>query len=81
MPRLVPIKRSEFISRLKSFGFEGPFTGGKHEFMIRDTVRLTIPNPHKEEIGVDLLSRILRQADIRREEWLSGKPVEPPDPK
>lgn len=73
MPRLVPIKRSDFIARLRRFGFEGPYSGGKHEFMVRDTFRLTIPNPHQEEISVDLLSRILRQAGIQREQWLTGK--------
>jgi hypothetical protein len=31
---------------------------------------LTIPNPHKNTIGVDLLTRILKQARISREEWL-----------
>jgi hypothetical protein len=31
---------------------------------------LTIPNPHKGIIGVDLLTRILKQARISREEWL-----------
>jgi hypothetical protein len=31
---------------------------------------LTIPNPHKGTIGVDLLTRILKQARISREEWL-----------
>jgi hypothetical protein len=28
------------------------------------------PNPHKQNIGVDLLTRILRQAGITREEWI-----------
>ena len=30
---------------------------------------LTIPNPHRQEIDVDLLRRILRGADISRQEW------------
>ena len=34
----------------------------------------TNPNPHHEEISVDLLSRILRQAGIERTQWLNGKP-------
>jgi len=37
--------------------------------MLKGDLRLTIPNPHKQEIGVDLLTRILRQAGITREEW------------
>jgi len=74
MPRLVPIKRSDLIARLRRFGFEGPFPAGRHEFMIRNNFRLTIPNPHHEEVSVDLLSRILRQAGIERTQWLNGKP-------
>ena len=38
--------------------------------MINRDLRLTIPNPHKKEIGVDLLARILRQAGISKDEWL-----------
>ncbi len=38
--------------------------------MIRGDLVLTLPNPDRKEIGVDLLQRILRQAGISREEWL-----------
>jgi hypothetical protein len=38
--------------------------------MIKGNLRLTIPNPHREKIGIDLLMRILRQAGIRKEEWV-----------
>jgi hypothetical protein len=37
--------------------------------MIKDDVTLTIPNPHKGNIGRELLARILRQAGIHRKEW------------
>ncbi len=69
MPSFGPIKRADLIRALRQAGFEGPFTGGKHQFMVRGELRLTIPNPHSGEIGRDLLARILRQADISREEW------------
>jgi predicted RNA binding protein YcfA (HicA-like mRNA interferase family) len=69
--RLTPISRRDFIQRLYELGFEGPFTGGRHEFMVRGSVRLILPNPHRQEISLDLLSRILRQAGIGRDEWLS----------
>jgi hypothetical protein len=39
--------------------------------MVKDNLRLTIPNPHKQKIGIDLLTRLLRQADIKREEWIA----------
>lgn len=71
MSRLTPISRRELVQRLRELGFEGPFTGGRHEFMVRGSVRLILPNPHRQEISTDLLSRILRQAGIEREEWFS----------
>jgi len=37
--------------------------------MVKGDLVLTIPNPHRLEISVDLLVRILRQAGISREEW------------
>lgn len=70
MSKLKPIKRSELLRRLKKFGFHGPYVGGKHLYMLKNDIRLTIPNPHKHEISVDLLSRILKQAGISRQEWL-----------
>ena len=58
------------MARLKALGFSGPYTGGRHQFMVRGSVRLVLPNPHRGEVGVDLLKRILRQAGIEEEEWL-----------
>ncbi len=69
MPPLGPVKRSDLIRYLKLSGFEGPFAGSKHQFMIRGDVTLRIPNPHQSDIGIDLLLRLLRQAGITREEW------------
>jgi predicted RNA binding protein YcfA (HicA-like mRNA interferase family) len=69
MPAFGPIKRKDFIRALKDAGFDGPHAGGKHEFMVKGNLRLTLPNPHQSEIGRDLLSRILKQAGITREEW------------
>ena len=70
MSKLKPVSHNELFKGLRSFGFEGPFGGGRHLYMIRGNLRLTIPNPHREKIGVDLWLRILRQAGIAREEWL-----------
>ena len=69
MPAFSSIKRKDLIRALKQAGFEGPHAGGKHEFMVKGNLRLTVPNPHQGEIGKDLLSRILKQAGISREEW------------
>jgi predicted RNA binding protein YcfA (HicA-like mRNA interferase family) len=69
MPPFTSIKRRELIKALRRAGFEGPFAGGKHEFMVKGHLRLVMPNPHAGEISKELLIRILRQAKISREEW------------
>ena len=69
MPPFKPISRDNLIRVLRRLGFEGPFSGGRHQFMIRKDLTLTVPNPHKGDIGRDLLARILKQADISREEF------------
>lgn len=70
MSKVGTVSHDELLKRLRIFGFEGPFSGGKHLYMVKGNLRLTIPNPHKQKINVDLLMRILRQAGITREEWI-----------
>ena len=71
--RLVPVSRRELIKRLKKLGFSGPFIGTDHEYMIRGLTRVKLPNPHRrQEVSIDLLSRILRDSEISREEWFSA---------
>mgnify|MGYP006333857621 CR=1 FL=1 len=55
MPPFGPVRRSELVRALRSLGFDGPYSGGKHQFMVRGSVTLRIPNPHQAEIGSDLL--------------------------
>lgn len=69
MPTYGPIKRRELIQCLHQLGFAGPFSGGKHQFMIRGDVTIRIPNPHQRDIGKELLGRILRQAGVTKDEW------------
>ena len=69
MPRLGPIKRTELVSYLQTLGFEGPYSGGKHQFMVKGTIRLRLPNPHHIDVGRELLSRILKQAGINKSNW------------
>ncbi|MCL1473984.1 type II toxin-antitoxin system HicA family toxin [Argonema antarcticum] len=69
MPPLGPIKRQDLIHYLKQLGFDGPYSGKKHQFMLKDTLRITIPNPHQGDISTNLLARILRQAKIERDDW------------
>ena len=69
MPKLGSISHRALIQKLRAFGFDGPSQDGKHPYMSKGTVSITIPNPHEKEISPDLISRILRQAGIKREEW------------
>ncbi|HET6568448.1 MAG TPA: type II toxin-antitoxin system HicA family toxin [Rhodothermales bacterium] len=71
MPPFGPIKRRDLVRCLRKLGFEGPFSGGKHLYMEKGPVDVTIPNPHGSEISKNLLARILRQAGITRDEWES----------
>lgn len=69
MARLAPVSRREFLDRLRRLGFDGPYAGGRHQFMMEGDRRLILPNPHRSDIGSDLLSRLLKQAGITREAW------------
>lgn len=72
MPRLIPVSGNDLVKRLRELGFEGPYAGGRHPQMRRNEVTVIIPNPHEGDISVGLLSRLLRQTGISREEWLEG---------
>ncbi|MBI5140298.1 MAG: type II toxin-antitoxin system HicA family toxin [Candidatus Vogelbacteria bacterium] len=63
MPK--PLSRRNLIIKLKSLGFFGPFSGGKHEYMERNGLNIVIPNPHKKDISGELVQRIFRQIETR----------------
>ena len=69
MPGLKPVSWFELVRRLRKLGFGGPFAGGKHPYMVRGDLVLTIPNHHRGDIGIELLKRILKQGGIRPDEW------------
>ncbi len=69
MPPFGPVSRVELLRALRQLGFDGPYSGGKHQFMVRGDVTLRIPNPHRGDISRDLLARLLRQAGVSRAEW------------
>ncbi len=37
--------------------------------LVKGELKLVIPNPHRGDIGVHLLIKVLRQAGISRDEW------------
>ena len=63
------ISRRELIRKFRNLGFEGPFSGGKHQFMIKGNQKIRIPNPHAADINISLLKEILRQAGISLQDW------------
>jgi predicted RNA binding protein YcfA (HicA-like mRNA interferase family) len=63
------LSRKELIRKFKALGYSGPFSGGKHQFMIKANQKIRIPNPHKGDISASLIKEILRQASISSEEW------------
>lgn len=69
MPRFGPVSRRDLIRGLQTLGFDGPYSGGKHQFMIRREHTVRVPNPHQGDISRELLARILRQAGVSRDEW------------
>jgi len=69
VPRFGSISRKDLIRYLRQLGFDGPYSGGKHQFMLKGDLTLRIPNPHQGDIGKELLARLLRQADIDKDEW------------
>ena len=69
MPAIKPIKQKELIRFLRKLDFDGPYSGGKHQFMVKGDLRIRIPNPHKKDIGKNLLKLILKEAEISKETW------------
>lgn len=69
MGKLIPVSWRVLVKKLRALGFEGPLAGGKHPFMIKGNVVLTLPNKHKKEISVELLRRILKEGGISITDW------------
>jgi predicted RNA binding protein YcfA (HicA-like mRNA interferase family) len=73
MSRWNPCKRGDFIRRLRKIGFEGPYSGSKHQFLIFHQHRLTVPS--NSEYSVPQLRMMLKEAEeiigrsITADEW------------
>jgi predicted RNA binding protein YcfA (HicA-like mRNA interferase family) len=57
------------LRRLRALGWDGPHQKGKHPFMVKGHMRLTLPNPHYGDIDWSLMKNILRTAGVSAEEW------------
>jgi predicted RNA binding protein YcfA (HicA-like mRNA interferase family) len=77
----VSIACKELIRKFRALGYVGPFSGGKHQFMVKDRHKIRIPNPHGgKDISVGLLKEILRQANISESDWENAQwyhPIQP----
>ena len=67
MPKNISWKN--LVKKFRAFGFDGPYSGGRHFFMIRGNLKVHIPNPHKGDISKHLVGEILRQAGISKDDW------------
>jgi len=73
MSRWNPCKRGEFVRRLRWLGFQGTYSGAKHQFMVYQQHRLTIPS--NTEYSVPQLRMMLREVEaiigrqITADEW------------
>ena len=68
MPAWKPIKRREFIRRLRALGFAGPYRGTRHEFLVCREHRQTIPS--NREYSVPQLRLLIRQVQS-----ILGRPI------
>jgi hypothetical protein len=68
-----PCKRRDFIRRLRELGFDGPYSGTRHQFMIYGQNRMAIPS--NAEYSVPQLRMMIREVegilnrDIKANEW------------
>jgi len=71
MARWNPIKRRDFIARVRKLGFEGPISGTRHEAMLYGNHRLTLPS--NEEYSIPQLRMMLRQVEKIRERKIDAQ--------
>ena len=68
-----PLKRREFIRKLRELEFDGPYSGTRHQFMTFGSYRQTIPtNPEFSNPQVRMLVRQIEsivERTISLEEW------------
>ena len=68
-----PCKRRDFIRCLRKLGFEGPYSGTRHQFMVYGQHRLAIPS--NAEYSVPQLRMMIREVEeilnreIKVNEW------------
>ena len=70
-----PLKRRDSIRKLHALGFDGPFSGTRHQFMIFSGHRQTVPS--NAEFSVPQVRMLVRQIEtilgrsVSLDEWES----------
>lgn len=67
MPKNISWRK--LVQKFCRLGFDGPYSGGRHLFMIKGKLKAHIPNPHRSDVNKYLVVEILRQAEISSEDW------------
>ena len=75
MSRWTPCKRREFINKIRKLGFDGPYSGARHQFMVYRTYRLAIPSNSEYSVPqlkmmLDEIESIMGEA-ISIDEWIN----------
>lgn len=65
-----PCKRKIFIKKLKALGFDGPYSGARHQFMNYKNHRLAIPS--NNEFSIPQLKFMLREVEIILEKSITS---------
>ena len=61
----------KLVQKFKRLGFDGPYSGGSHLFMVKKELKVRIPNPHRGDISKHLVAEILKQSGISMSDWES----------
>lgn len=70
-----PCKRNDFVRRLRQLGFTGLYSGAKHQFLVYENHRLTVPS--SKEYSVPQLRMMIHEVEriidrkILVDEWES----------
>jgi predicted RNA binding protein YcfA (HicA-like mRNA interferase family) len=59
----------KLVQKFRKLGFDGPYSGGRHLFMVKAELKVHIPNPHRGDISVGLVNEILKQSNISKHDW------------
>jgi len=71
--RWTPCSRREFMRRLRKLGFDGPYSGTRHQFMVYEQYRLAIPS--NAEYSVPQLRMLIQEVEgilcreVAMDEW------------